>query len=60
MTIGQYEILPIDNEYFEVRLLFSDGSYLPIKICGGDLETVLSTVFISTEKYPRRYKEVSK
>ena len=41
MRIGVFEILPIKEEDFdfEVRLYYSNGAYLPAKICNGDLET---------------------
>ena len=49
MRIGVFEILPIKEEVFdfEVRLHFSNGDYLPAKICNGDLETALDTIFIT-------------
>jgi len=59
MRIGVFEILPINEEYFdfEVRLHFSSGAYLPAKICGGDLETALQTIFITREIYPVKKAE---
>ena len=51
MRIGVFEILPIKEEDFdfEVRLYYSNGAYLPAKICNGDLETALDTIFITRE-----------
>ena len=51
MRIGVFEILPIKEKDFdfEVRLHFSSGAYLPAKICNGDLETALDTIFITRE-----------
>ena len=51
MRIGVFEILPIEEEDFdfEVRLHFSNGAYLPAKICNADLETALDTIFIKRE-----------
>ena len=49
MRIGVFEILPIKEKDFdfEVRLHYSSGAYLPAKICNGDLETALQTIFIT-------------
>jgi len=59
MRIGVFEILPIKEKDFdfEVRLHFSSGAYLPAKICGGDLETALQTIFITREIYPVKNAE---
>ena len=59
MRIGTFEILPIKEEVFdfEVRLHFSNGKYLPAKICSEDLETALQTIFIAREMCPVKNAE---
>ncbi len=50
MRIGDYDILPtMDKDYFIVRKYYLDGTFTKIKVCGGDIETVLSCLFIKTE-----------
>jgi len=59
MRIGSFEIIQVNEDYYEVRRHCSivgqyKRSYISVKICGGDLETVLGCVFVSTESYPLR------
>ena len=49
MRIGTFEILPINEEYFEVRLHLKDDEYLPALVYVRDMETILQTIFITRE-----------
>ena len=51
MKIGIFEIVNIKEEDFEVRLYFNNGDYLPVKICGRDLEMALQTIFLKEIGY---------
>ncbi len=46
IEIGRYVIEQIDDDYF---LVSNDLMGRTLKVCGGDLETALDVVFITTE-----------
>lgn len=52
MKIGNYLIEQVDEDNFSV-LSISEVFESKVILCGGDFETLLSALFISTEKYHR-------
>jgi hypothetical protein len=48
LTVGSYHISKIDVDYFRVD--YTGCRSFSVKICGGDLETVLNTLFVDTER----------
>ena len=49
MEIGMYTIEWINEDYLIVTCNIDGVPFMKRKICGGDLETALSTVFMKTQ-----------
>lgn len=49
MQIGMYEINWINEDELEIIKNYGDNHYHKAIICGGDMETILENVFITTK-----------
>lgn len=49
ITIGDFKIERLDQDHILVTRGIDSGAKMQAKICGGDMETILNTVFIQAE-----------
>lgn len=60
LFIGEYKIEVIDQDYFKITKKYNDEFFNEAKVCGGDLETLLSCLFIRQEIKYTCYSRVMK
>jgi hypothetical protein len=58
--IGEYEIVKHGEEHFKIIKKYNDDFKRETIICGGDFETLLNCLFISTEQISYVYEDVYK
>jgi hypothetical protein len=58
--IGEYEIVKHGKEHFKIIKKYNDDFKRETIICGGDFETLLNCLFISTEQISYVYEDVYK
>jgi hypothetical protein len=60
LIIGDYKIEVIDQDYFKITKKYNDEFFNEASVCGGDLETLLSCLFIRQEIKYTCYDRVMK
>ena len=60
LFIGDYKIEVIDQDYFKITKKYDDKFFNEATVCGGDLETLLSCLFIRQEIKYTCYDRVMK
>ena len=60
LFIGDYKIEVVDQDYFKITKKYDDKFFNEATVCGGDLETLLSCLFIRQEIKYTCYDRVMK
>lgn len=60
LFIGDYKIEVVDQDYFKITKKYNDEFFNEAIVCGGDLETLLSCLFIRQEIKHTCYGRVMK
>ena len=60
LFIGDYKIEVVNQDYFKITKKYDDKFFNEATVCGGDLETLLSCLFIRQEIKYTCYNRVMK